>query len=79
MSQTPSIGRIVIFNTRLSSLKFLQSDREVAQHPAVVTRAHKDGTLNLQVLADGSNPFFKQKIPDDPAIGSWWSWPERVD
>lgn len=76
MSQKPSVGRIVIFNTILTSLKFGYRDEEVATHPAIITKVISDTIVNLMVLPDGSIPFTKTGV--DMTGTSHWSWPERV-
>jgi hypothetical protein len=75
---TPTVGSVVLFKTRLASLKFNQSTEEVAVHPAIVTRVHNAAMLDLTVIFNGSVPAPKNLVVNVDERGSWWEWPEKV-
>ena len=76
--QAPSACRIVLFCTRLQSLKFGFSTSEVAKHPAIITHVWDNDKVNLQVFPDGSNPFFKSAVTNDSSKESYWEWSNKT-
>ncbi len=72
---TPTVGRVVLFKTRLASLKHGQSALPIATHPAIVTFVWNPQKVNLQVLPDSSTPFPKSAITNDPTQHNYWEWP----
>lgn len=72
---TPSKGRIVMYQPRLSK-------REDAV-PAIVTTVHSDTCVNLRVFADEDSyvarvTSVEQLSPHNQHYGAYWFWPERV-
>ena len=77
--QQPSIGRIVHY--------WILNSEECREtpNPAVITRVHSDGTVDLHVLGDLSNEAaaphpelrFNRPESDDGRAGTW-RWPPRV-
>jgi hypothetical protein len=59
---TVRVGDMVMFKTRLASLKFNQARREVAEHPAIVTAVHNENFVDLTVIFNGSSPAHKNGV-----------------
>lgn len=72
--QTPSIGRVVHYQSRGSA------DGVFAPEPraAIITRVNTDDTVDLCVLNPTGVFFdFHLQYSEDPE-GGCWSWPPRV-
>jgi hypothetical protein len=77
---TVRVGDVVLFKTKLQSLKFNQAREEVAVHPAIITRMHSESCLDLTVFFNGSNPVPRNAVFNVSTEPSWEpSWWEPRD
>lgn len=67
-------GRMVLVRTTPHSQR-VYSEPEFL--PAIITRVHPDGTVNLTIFNDSSVNTF-QKMAVEGLDEGQWSWPERV-
>lgn len=67
----PTKGRIVLFRE-------FETNGEV-EHPAMVTKHHGGGNVNLVVFPDFGVPFTQGSVPHVPEgrTGYGWRWPPR--
>jgi hypothetical protein len=72
MSFTPRVGKIVLFKTRLASLKFNQATQEIASHPAIITKVHNENFVDVTVFFNGSMPAPKNGVFNVDTQSSWW-------
>ena len=79
MSQTPSVGRIVLYQPTAAEQGNSTYD---GGFPAVITRVWSDICVNLMVLRDADFPIYVTSVtaaaepPYAPAERSW-RWPGR--
>lgn len=71
--QKPSLGRIVLY--RVQSNDPPHNGSEFL--PAVVVRVWSDDMLNLKVLNDGNEDFWRTSSHRGDDAGQW-NWPPRV-
>lgn len=83
MSQTPTVGRIVLYRLSESDATEIKHRRGAAQgnvphagevYPAVVVRSWGGPSVNLQVLLDGPDSYWATSRNEGVSEGQW-AWP----
>jgi hypothetical protein len=92
---TPTIGRVVHYEFSAADAELVRDQHRLLTYgsaaslnmpaagetyPAMVVRAHPDGTVNLQVLLDGVATYWatsRRQATSGDTAGRWF-WPPRV-
>ena len=73
----PTIGRIVIYKTRVNEITVALGSPETKEFPGIITRVNEDGTVNIFVFPDLHATTFshcKGNVTEGSEPGQW-HWP----